>query len=91
MATKSKKSKKKGKKSKTKDVSTAMAAPASPARSGDLIVLDSEKVGSPAREGEVLEVVASDVRVSYRVRWDDGHQSLISPAAGSVRVVHQSA
>lgn len=60
--------------------------PASSARSGDVIVVDSEKVGSPPREGEVLEVVTSDVRVSYRVRWPDGHESLISPPAGSVRV-----
>jgi uncharacterized protein DUF1918 len=59
---------------------------ASSTRSGDVIVVDSEKVGSPPREGEVLEVVTSDVRVSYRVRWPDGHESLISPPAGSVRI-----
>ncbi len=69
---------------------TKATKPASSAKSGDLIVVDSEKVGSPAREGEVLEIVARDVRVSYRVRWFDGHESLISPPAGSVRVVQQS-
>ncbi|MGH2540030.1 MAG: DUF1918 domain-containing protein [Actinomycetota bacterium] len=69
---------------------TKSLQPASSARSGDVIVVDSEKVGSPPREGEVLEIVASDVRVSYRVRWPDGHESLISPPAGSVRVTPRS-
>lgn len=90
MAAKSKKSKKDKKPKKTDAAAAMTSVPAAAARSGDVIVLDSEKVGSPAREGEVLEIVSSDVRVSYRVRWVDGHESLISPAAGSMRVVHQS-
>jgi hypothetical protein len=61
--------------------------PASSAKSGDIIMVDSEKVGSPAREGEVLEILAGDVSVRYRVKWPDGHESLISPPAGSIRVV----
>ena len=62
-----------------------------PPRKGDLIVIDSSKVGSPAREGEVLEVIQGAVSVSYRVRWPDGHQSLIAPGLGSARVVPASA
>jgi Domain of unknown function (DUF1918) len=58
-----------------------------PARKGDLIVIDSSKVGSPAREGEVLEVIQGAISVSYRVQWPDGHQSLIAPGLGSARVV----
>src|SRR5205085_12478475 len=54
---------------------------------GDVIVVDSPKVGSVSREGEVLEVVRSAVGESYRVRWADGRQSLISPTAGTARVV----
>ena len=57
------------------------------ARKGDLIVIDSSKVGSPPREGEVLEVIQGAISVSYRVRWPDGHQSLIAPGLGSARVV----
>ena len=45
-----------------------------PGRSGDLIVIDSPQVGSPPREGEVLEVINGEVSVSYRVRWADGHR-----------------
>ena len=69
---------------------TSPSAPA-PARKGDLIVIDSSKVGSPAREGEVLEVIQGPISVSYRVQWPDGHQSLIAPGLGSARVVPASA
>jgi hypothetical protein len=38
------------------------------------------------RVGEVLEVVGSQ---TYRVRWEDGHESLIVPGAGTT-VEHDS-
>jgi hypothetical protein len=60
---------------------------AATARAGDLIVIDSSKVGSPPREGEVLEVIHGEVRMSYRVRWPDGHESLIAPDSGIARIV----
>ena len=56
------------------------------ARRGDLIVIDSPHVGSPPREGEVLRVIHGEVRDSYRVKWADGHETLISPAAGTVTI-----
>ncbi len=83
------KSKKSGKSGKSAKGGSRTLRPASSARSGDVIVVDSEKVGSPPREGELLEIVAGDVRVAYRVRWHDGHESLISPPAGSVRVMRR--
>jgi Domain of unknown function (DUF1918) len=61
-----------------------------PGRSGDLIVIDSPQVGSPPREGEVLDVIHGEVSVSYRVRWADGHQTLIAPKSGSARIVRAS-
>ena len=61
-----------------------------PGRSGDLIVIDSPQVGSPSREGEVLEVIHGEVSVSYLVRWADGHQTLIAPKGGSARIVRSS-
>jgi Domain of unknown function (DUF1918) len=61
-----------------------------PARHGDLIVIDSAKVGSPPREGEILEVIQGEVSVSYRVKWDDGHQTFITPALGVARIVPAS-
>ena len=61
-----------------------------PGRSGDLIVIDSSQVGAPPREGEVLEVIHGEVSVSYRVRWADGHQTLIAPKSGTARIVRAS-
>jgi hypothetical protein len=60
------------------------------AKRGDLIVLDSAQVGSPPREGEVLEVIQGDIRLSYRVRWPDGRQTLITPTGGTARFVRAS-
>lgn len=54
---------------------------------GDRIIVESEKVGRPAREGEILEVIPSTAHERYRVRWSDGHESTITPIAGSGRVV----
>ena len=54
---------------------------------GDLIVIDSPKVGSQAREGEVLQVLQGGLSVSYRIRWTDGNETLISPVLGSARFV----
>jgi Domain of unknown function (DUF1918) len=57
------------------------------AKRGDVIVIESEKVGSPPREGEVLEILQGQVSVSYRVRWQDGHESVIAPGAGNTSIV----
>ena len=64
--------------------------PPMPAEPGDLLVIDSPQVGSPPREGEVLEVIQGEVRVSYRVQWADGHQTLIAPVGGIARIVRPS-
>ena len=57
------------------------------ARAGDHIVIESERVGQPPREGEILGVTESVAGPSYDVRWEDGHLSSIRPAAGSARIV----
>jgi hypothetical protein len=61
-----------------------------PAEPGDFIVIDSPQVGALPREGEVVEVLQGEVSVSYRVRWADGHQSLIAPKGGTARIVRAS-
>lgn len=50
---------------------------------GDRIEVESEKVGSVTRCGEVL---ALEGRM-LRVRWDDGRESMYIPSAGAVRVI----
>jgi hypothetical protein len=59
------------------------------AKAGDRIIVESEKVGVPPREGEVLEVIETGYGTRYRVRWDDGHESTFRPVAGSARLVHR--
>jgi len=56
-------------------------------RAGDRISVESEKTGQPPREGEILEVIASQSGEHYRVRWADGHESDIRPAGGSARII----
>jgi hypothetical protein len=57
------------------------------AQVGDRIVVESEKVGLPDREGEILEVIPASYGTRYRVRWDDGRESTIRPSAGSSRTI----
>jgi uncharacterized protein DUF1918 len=58
------------------------------AKQRDRIVIDSDKAGQPAREGEILEVIEASYGTRYRVAWDDGHESTIRPAGGTARVIH---
>ncbi len=57
------------------------------AKPGDRIVVESEQVGSPTREGEILDVIERPGGARYRVRWADGHESVFTPSVGSATVV----
>jgi hypothetical protein len=52
---------------------------------GDLIVVESERAGQAARRG-VIEEVLQEQPARFRVRWEDGHTSIFSPAAGVARI-----
>ena len=60
------------------------------ARTGDRIIVESERVGTPAREGKVLEVIEASYGTRYRVLWDDGHESTFRPSGGSATIVPQA-
>ena len=49
------------------------------ARKGDRIVVESEQVGQAPREGEM--------GLRYLVRWGDGHETMLTPSAGSAHIV----
>ena len=51
----------------------------------DRIIIESKKVTQPGRAG-VVEEVLQENPPRYRVRWDDGHESIFSPSAGSARI-----
>jgi hypothetical protein len=52
---------------------------------GDTIVVESERVATPARTG-VIEEVLREEPPCYQVRWEDGHTSILAPSAGSARI-----
>jgi hypothetical protein len=54
---------------------------------GDRIVVESESVGTPTREGEILEVIEGTVSLRYRVRWADGHETVFTPSVGSAKIL----
>jgi hypothetical protein len=49
--------------------------------------MDSDKVGVPVRQGEILKVTPHQPHTEYRVRWDDGHESEIRPSGASFHIL----
>jgi len=52
---------------------------------GDRIVVESEKLATPSRAGVIEEVLQEDP-ARVRVRWEDGHTSILTPSAGAASV-----
>jgi hypothetical protein len=48
---------------------------------GDRIVVESERTSKPSRQGVIEEVLHEDPS-RVRVRWEDGHTSILTPSAG---------
>jgi hypothetical protein len=55
------------------------------AKVGDRVVVEAERTSQTARQG-VIEEVIQEEPPCFRVHWDDGHESILRPAAGSARV-----
>jgi hypothetical protein len=49
------------------------------AQVGDRLVAESNRVDSPKREGEIVEVRGADGGPPYVVKWSDGHEGLVYP------------
>jgi len=52
---------------------------------GDRVVVESESTDRPSRTGVIEEVLREEPSARYRIRWDDGHESIYTPAAGALR------
>jgi hypothetical protein len=52
---------------------------------GDRIVVESEKVTQSSRAG-VVEEVLQEEPARLRVRWEDGHTTILAPSAGVATV-----
>ncbi len=55
------------------------------AQPGDAIVVESQRVAQPGRRGVVEEVLREEPPC-FRVRWEDGHTSILTPSAGTARI-----
>jgi hypothetical protein len=49
---------------------------------GDRVVAEAESTGRVPRKGTVREVLRGDPSPRYRIEWDDGHTTSLTPAAG---------
>ena len=51
-----------------------------PVRAGDEIVVAGHSVGAAQRTAVILEVLGEPGHEHYRVRWNDGHESIYFPS-----------
>jgi hypothetical protein len=52
---------------------------------GKHVVAESESTDRRPHSGVVEEVLRGDPSPRYRIRWDDGHESIYTPASGALR------
>ena len=51
---------------------------------GDVIAVDGHHVGDVPKLGEILEILGQVERPHYRVRWEDGRESIFYPGSDAV-------
>jgi len=54
-------------------------------RKGDVIAIAPHHVGERERLGEVVAVLGTGEHIRYRVRWDDGSETIFYPG-GDARI-----
>ena len=55
-----------------------------PVETGVRIEITGHAVGDAPRTGEILEVLGESGHEHFRVRWEDGHESINFPAEDAV-------
>ena len=55
---------------------------------GDVVAISGHRVGERERLGEIIESIGEADHTHYRVRWDDGSESVFYP--GSDAAIHRS-
>ena len=51
-------------------------------QAGDRVGQQARSTSRSGRSGVIREVLRGDPSPRYRIRWDDGHESVVTPAAG---------
>ena len=54
---------------------------------GDRVAVETKTTGRTPRRGVIEEVLRGEPHPRYRMRWDDGHESIYTPGAGALRKV----
>ena len=54
---------------------------------GDRVEQQARSTSRAGRAGEIREIVHADPAPRYRIRWDDGHESVYAPTDGSLKRV----
>jgi hypothetical protein len=57
---------------------------------GDELKVAGPRQGDADRQGKVIEVHGEDGAPPYLVRWQDGHESVFFPVAGTVVEHHMA-
>ena len=52
---------------------------------GNTVEAEAESTDRRPRSGVVEEVLRGDPSPRYRIRWEDGHESIYTPASGALR------
>jgi Domain of unknown function (DUF1918) len=55
---------------------------------GDVVVVESHRVGGERRRGEIVEVLGAGEREHYRVRWEDERETIFYPGSGDATLEH---
>jgi hypothetical protein len=56
---------------------------------GDQIVVEAHRVGQTHRIGEILDVLGEAEHEHYRVRWEDGAETIVYPS-NDARIEHRA-
>jgi rRNA processing protein Gar1 len=51
---------------------------------GDVVVVAAHRVGEPERIAEIVEVLGDAGRPHFRVRWDDGRETIFYPGSDAI-------
>jgi hypothetical protein len=54
------------------------------ARAGDVVVVHGHHLGETGRLGEIVEVLGDPNHPRLRIRWEDDHESILSPSRDAV-------
>jgi hypothetical protein len=63
----------------TKGGAMAKTLHGEPAQAGDEIVVEGRAVGQTPKTAVIVEVLGDEGHERFRVRWEDGHESILFP------------